>query len=134
MKALTTLLVIALLVGAAIGCGRKDKSKDDDEKGAIDTTVEYVTGYTAVKAKAKAERMTIQISIRNAVSLFEGEKGRSPTSLDELVADGKLPKQYLNDEYGKPLESMVKDGALVVRSYIVDSETGQRRLNWEERF
>jgi hypothetical protein len=136
MKALIALLVIALLVGGAIWLGTRDtgRDKDDDEKGAIDTTVDYLTGNTAVKAKFKAQRTTIEISIRNSVSLFEGQKGRTPNSLDELVTAGYLDKQYLNDEYGKPLESALTNGALVVRSYLVDKETGQRSLNWEKRF
>ncbi len=135
MKALVPFLALALLVVGPFGCGKKDKDKDDDdEKGAIETTVEYVTGHTAIKAKSKAQQTLIKAVITNGISMFEVENGRSPISLEELVAAGYLDKTYLDDEYGKPLEVEARDGQLIVRSVRIDKETRERIVNWEQTF
>ncbi len=133
MKAIVTFLALALLVVGPFGCGKKDKD-DEDEKGAIETTVEYVTGHTAIKAKSKAQQTLIKAAITNGISMFEVENGRSPISLEELVAAGYLDKTYLDDEYGKPLEVEARDGKLIVRSVRIDKETRERIVNWEQTF
>ncbi len=135
MKALALSLALILLVAGQIGCGKKDKDDGKkDEKGAIESTIDYATGYTAVQAKFKAERQTIQISIGKAVDYFAVDPGRRPNSLQELVDAGHLHKRYLNDEYGKPLEVEVRDGQLVVRSMRLNKETGRRELNWSKSY
>jgi hypothetical protein len=134
MKAFALSLALILIVAGQLGCGKKDTDDDKDEKGAIETTVDYVTGYTAVEAKFKAERQTIQISIGKAVDMFVVMEGRNPVSLQELVDNNYLGRNYLNDEYGKPLEAEVRNGQLVVRSMRVNKETGRRELNWSKNY
>lgn len=136
MKALVTFLALALLAAGPVGCGKKsddDKDKDKDT-GPIETTVDYVIGKTPIEAGARAKRTTIQVSIKNAVYMFEIENERSPISLKEVVGAGYLDKRYLNDEYGRPLEVEVKEGTFVVRSVRLDSKTGKRVVRWEKKF
>jgi len=134
MKPLAVFLALALIVAAAFWWSKSDEDKDTDETGAIETTVDYLTGKTPIEAGMKARRQLIQISIKNAVNIYEAEHGRPASSLKQLVDAGALPKQYLNDEYGRPLEDESKQGALVVRSYRVNKEAGTRTLSWEQQF
>ena len=118
MKALVTFLALALLAAGPAGCGKKsddDKDKDKDT-GPIETTVDYVTGHTAINAKSRAQQTLTKAAIKNAIPIFEFENERSPISLKELVGAGYLDKKHLNDEYGRPLEVEVKEGTFVVRS------------------
>ena len=136
MKGKVWILAIAMLVVLPIGCGEKktDKEKNADDKGAIDTTVDYMTGRTAIDAKSRAYRTALQAAMRSGLSAFEAENGRPSRSLQELVDAQCLDKQFLKDEFGRPVESALEGDTLVVRSVRVDKETGKRTVNWELRF
>lgn len=123
MKALA--LGLALLLLVPIGCGRKDK----DEKGALDTFTDYATGKTPIEAGNETKRKLIWISIENAVNGYRGLEGSDPASLQQLVEARYLDPKCAEDELGKPLQSSVKDGKLVVRSVRSDGT-----LNWEKAF
>lgn len=136
MKVLIAFLTLALLASGPAGCGKKsddDKDKDKDT-GPIETTVDYVTGHTAVRAKSRAQQTVTKAAIKNAISIFEFENERSPISLKELVGAGYLDKKCLNDEYGRPLEVEARDGTFIVRSVRISKETGKRVVNWEMKF
>lgn len=129
------LLLIAWLVVVPLGCGEKnDDDTDQDDKGAIDTTVDYVTGRTAINAKSHAHRTAAEASIRSGISYYEVEYGRSPRSLQELVDGQFVDKKFLKDEYGRPVESTLEGDTLVIRSILIDKETGKRTVNWELKF
>ncbi len=136
MKALVTFLALVLLAAGPAGCGKKteDKKDDEDKAGPIETTVDYVTGDTPIRAKSKAQQTVTKAAIKNAISMFEFENERSPISLKELVGAGYLDKKYLNDEYGRPLEVEARDGTFIVRSVRMSRETGKRVVNWEMTF
>jgi hypothetical protein len=133
MKGLLTLLVLAAMALSVPGCGKKDNDKKE-EKGAIDSTVDYFTGKTAIDAKFRAQRIAAKATIKNGIDLFEVENGRLPISLTELVGAGYLDRKFLNDEFGKPLEVEATQDTIIVRSVHVDPDTGKRTVNWEEHF
>jgi len=133
MKTVIAIVVAALLVGGHLGCGKKEEGAKE-EKGPLDSTIDYVTGNTAIKEKSRAHRTTFRASVSNAISLFEVEEGRSPTSLKELVDAGYLDRRVLNDEYGRPVEEEVQGNKLIVRSVRIDKESGERIVNWQETF
>jgi len=97
MKTVIGIVVVALLVACHFGCGKK-KEDGEEDKDALDSTVDYVTGRTAIDAKSRAYRTTFEASVKRAINLFEIEEGRSPTSLKELVDAGYLQAGALNDE------------------------------------
>jgi len=133
MRSVIGIVAVALLVACDLGCGEKEKS-NEDETGPLETTVDYVTGQTAIDAKSRAHQTVFETSVKSAINLFEVEEGRSPTSLKELVDAGYLRESGLKDEYGRPLEEETQDGKIVVRSVRVDGESGERIVNWEMTF
>jgi hypothetical protein len=135
MKGLLTLLVLAAVALSVPGCGSKGNEKDKKkEPGAIDSTVDYLTGKTAIDAKFRAQHVAAKAAIKQGIDVFEVENGRLPISLKELVAAGYLDKQFLNDGFGKPLEVEATQDAIIVRSIHIDRDTGKRTVNWEETF
>jgi competence protein ComGC len=130
MKALVIGLALSLLVVIPLGCGKKDKGDNkNEEKGALDSFTDYATGKTQIEAGQAAKRKLIGISIQEAVDYFSVQEGREPTSLQDLVDAGNLASEYTKDEYGRPLQSSVKDGKLVVRSVKADGT-----VSWEKAF
>ena len=131
MKAVVIGLVLSLLVVLPVGCGNKDKDKEKpkDEPSALDAFTDYATGKTQIEAGQAAKQKLIGISIQEAVDYFRVQEERDPTSLQDLVDAGNLPSQYTKDEYGRPLQSSVKDGKLVVRSVKPDGT-----VSWEKAF
>jgi hypothetical protein len=135
MNRLLTLLVLVAVVLSAPGCGSKGNDKDrKKDEGAVDSTVDYLTGNTAVQAKFRAQRTLTKVTIKESIDRFQIENGRLPISLKELVGAGYLDKQFLNDEFGKPLEVEATQDHIAVRSVRIDTKTGKRTVNWEETF
>jgi hypothetical protein len=130
MKALAIGLALSLLVVIPLGCGSGDKEeKKSDEKGALDTFTDYATGKTQIEAGQAAKRKIIGISMQEAVDYFRVQEGREPTSLKDLVDTGYLAPENTRDEYGRPLQSGVENGKLVVRSVKPDGT-----VSWENTF
>ena len=126
MKTISLLIVLTIFAVAPFGCG---KEKEDDEKGAIESVIEYGTGETGLKVKSKAKRVATEAAIRQGISMFEFDKERSPNSLQELVDGSYVAREHTKDEYGRPLESSLSNGVFIVRSVKADGT-----LNWELRF
>jgi hypothetical protein len=127
MKTISLLVVLAIVAVVPLGCGKE--KKDKGEKGALESAIDYGTGKTQIEAGQAAKRKLIGISIQEAVSYYRIQEEREPTSLQDLVNAGNLASEYTKDEYGRPLQSSVKNGKLVVRSIKPDGT-----LSWEKTF
>ena len=129
MKPIHVVIALALLAAMSFGCGDQEKKNKDGEKGAIESVIEYGTGQTALNVKSKAKRVATDAALKQGISMFEFDTGRKPNSLQELVDGSYIAREHTKDEYGRPLESSLSDGAFVVRSMKADGT-----LNWELKF
>ncbi len=111
------LLLVALMPLAALlpGCGKGDQSSPSSSSasagatnaapGLAATAVNVVTnqqqsagamleqyGHTLATAKKKALTKTDLITVDRAIQSFQADRGRNPSSLEELIQEGFLPK------------------------------------------
>ncbi len=115
---LQLVFTISIVICVFLGCsdaGDK-KEKKGKKKGAVEETIDYVTGKTPITAGQKAKAKLIETSIRNAVNYYEVMEGKKPGSLEELVDTGYLSRQYLKDEWGRKLITERRNNKLIVRS------------------
>jgi hypothetical protein len=115
----TILFLCAALAGLALGCEQpKDSQPDDSKKSGsssgnpITAPVDYLDAVN--KGRKLAENTADITSVNQAVSMFQGEKGRNPKDLNELVTEGYL-KAVPKDRYGRQL--------------VYDPKTGQVRVD-----
>lgn len=87
-------MVFAVIVA---GCGAKDEAKEfPPESGAASSAnpltapVDYL-GAVA-QAKIRTEIKVALMSLDNAIRLFQGQEGRFPKDLNELISKNYLPK------------------------------------------
>ena len=113
-------LIVSIAVCLFLGCSnagdKKDKKGEKKKKGAVEETIDYVTGKTPIAAGQKAKAKLIETSIRNAVNSYEVMEGKKPDSLVELADAGYLSRQYLKDEWGRSLITERRNNKLIVRS------------------
>lgn len=91
----------------------------------VQTGVDAMTGRTAVDLAKDAHRSTLLSTLDGALENYRAlNEGQDPKSLQELVDAGFLWSSDLRDEWGRPLDSEVRRGRLVVRGLGRDGQRG----------
>ncbi len=135
MKNILFFAAMITLIFSLVTCAERKKKNEEKEslKKDVDEFVDYATGKTPIDMYRRSKKQTIQISIQQAVNIFESQLGRTPQNLNELVDQGILAKEYTKDEWGRTLSSGQKNGRLYVRSLGRDGESGTAD-DWEKMF
>ncbi|MGV3753932.1 MAG: hypothetical protein ACO1QS_00955 [Verrucomicrobiota bacterium] len=111
--------VIALLLGSAllVGCSKSEPApaaKPAEPKvgeNPLNAPTDYLS--TVAKAKKTAEAGVDTASLNSAISMFQVEKGRNPTNLNELVTSGTM-KALPNPPYNMKFDYDAAKGAVKV--------------------
>jgi len=87
----------ALGVALAVGCGKQDgaqPAKSTNDAAAIGNPLTAPVDYLGAVAKAKksSEKTIDTVYLNQAIQLFHTSEGRYPKDLNELTAEGFIPR------------------------------------------
>lgn len=124
IKYVILIIIIGLIIYIATREKGGEKAGKEGPKSAVQEVIEYGTGKTPIFAGQRAKARLIKTSIKQAVQYYEVQFGKKARSLEELVSEGALAKQYTRDEWNRELISRFSNGLLEVRSVGPDGRVG----------
>src|SRR5262245_58199505 len=98
MKALLLSITLVATGLSLVGCGQKSDNTPSSSKGTnasatsgnpLDAPAEYLGGLA--KGQRNAVKTVDTSSLNQAIQLFNVDKGRNPTDLNELVKEKYIP-------------------------------------------
>jgi len=95
MKPLPVFLALGVALG--VGCGKQDgaqPAKSTNDAAAIGNPLTAPVDYLGAVAKAKksSEKTIDTVYLNQAIQLFHTSEGRYPKDLNELTAEGFIPR------------------------------------------